>query len=249
MSWNRCGRGLGFSNQTVNYALDRRSLDVRIRGRILPGHEDTWSPCAGVARRRHAPGAGPGQLQRSGAMRGLFEHARCRLGGGLQRHQAPHGRVAPSGHRLQDLHQGAPGICHPLHEGDPRHRREPADAADVWCPEQGRAAQSDLARVRVARYDCLPSIWDLGMASCAAARGDQLRPVGRHGVHPHAVCRDGGARGTTGVWCCCPGGHHGASRPRPTSNTWASTTRAHAVAQPGVLCWRAQPHPAQGPGR
>ena len=34
---------LEFSNQTVNYALDRRRMDVRIRGRILPGHEDTWS--------------------------------------------------------------------------------------------------------------------------------------------------------------------------------------------------------------
>ena len=32
----------GFSNQTVNYALDGRRLDVRVRGRILPGHEQTW---------------------------------------------------------------------------------------------------------------------------------------------------------------------------------------------------------------
>ncbi|MBS0609319.1 MAG: GGDEF domain-containing protein, partial [Proteobacteria bacterium] len=31
-----------FANQTVNYALDGRRLDVRIRGRILPGYEDSW---------------------------------------------------------------------------------------------------------------------------------------------------------------------------------------------------------------
>ena len=33
---------LEFSNQTVNYALDGRRLDVFIRGRILPGHEASW---------------------------------------------------------------------------------------------------------------------------------------------------------------------------------------------------------------
>ena len=32
-----------YANQTVNYALDGRRLDVRIRGRILPGYEDCWS--------------------------------------------------------------------------------------------------------------------------------------------------------------------------------------------------------------
>jgi len=31
-----------FSNQTVNYALDGRRLDVFIRGRILHGHEANW---------------------------------------------------------------------------------------------------------------------------------------------------------------------------------------------------------------
>ena len=35
--------GLEFFNQTVNYALDGRRLDVQVRGRILPGHEQTWS--------------------------------------------------------------------------------------------------------------------------------------------------------------------------------------------------------------
>ena len=34
---------LEFFNQTVNYALDGRRLDVQVRGRILPGHEQTWS--------------------------------------------------------------------------------------------------------------------------------------------------------------------------------------------------------------
>lgn len=38
--WNG---SLGFFNQTVNYALDGRRLDVQIRARILPGHEATWS--------------------------------------------------------------------------------------------------------------------------------------------------------------------------------------------------------------
>lgn len=37
--WNGA---LEFSNQTVNYALDGRRLDVQIRARILPGHETTW---------------------------------------------------------------------------------------------------------------------------------------------------------------------------------------------------------------
>lgn len=33
---------LGFFNQTVNYALDGRRLEVQIRARVLPGHENTW---------------------------------------------------------------------------------------------------------------------------------------------------------------------------------------------------------------
>ena len=32
-----------YVNQTVNYALDGRRLDVHIRGRILPGYEGCWS--------------------------------------------------------------------------------------------------------------------------------------------------------------------------------------------------------------
>ena len=32
-----------FDNQTVNYALDGRRLDVHVRGRVLPGYEACWS--------------------------------------------------------------------------------------------------------------------------------------------------------------------------------------------------------------
>ena len=34
---------LGFSVQTVNYSLDGRRLDVKVRARVLQGHEDTWA--------------------------------------------------------------------------------------------------------------------------------------------------------------------------------------------------------------
>ncbi len=34
--------GAGFDNQTVNYALDGRRLDVLVHGRVLPGQEDEW---------------------------------------------------------------------------------------------------------------------------------------------------------------------------------------------------------------
>ncbi len=33
---------LTFESETVNYALDGRRLDVRVRARVLPGHEATW---------------------------------------------------------------------------------------------------------------------------------------------------------------------------------------------------------------
>ena len=33
---------LTFESETVNYALDGRRLDVRVRARVLPGHEGTW---------------------------------------------------------------------------------------------------------------------------------------------------------------------------------------------------------------
>jgi PAS domain-containing protein len=68
----------------------------------------------------------------------------------------------------------------------------------------------------------LQDLWDGKLVQ--QREGDQLRPVGRYGVHPHAVCRDGGARGRLGLGAVVLGGHHGANRPRPTWNTWASTT-------------------------
>ena len=34
---------MGFENQTVNYALDGRRLDVHVRARVLPGHESDWT--------------------------------------------------------------------------------------------------------------------------------------------------------------------------------------------------------------
>lgn len=67
---------LEFSNQTVNYALDRRRLDVRIRGRILPGHEDTWSRVLVSLEDVTPQVQAVGQLQRSERYaRGLFEHS------------------------------------------------------------------------------------------------------------------------------------------------------------------------------
>ncbi len=42
--WEALWKGeLEFFNQTVNYALDGRRLEVQVRGRILPGHETSWS--------------------------------------------------------------------------------------------------------------------------------------------------------------------------------------------------------------
>lgn len=34
---------LEYSNESVNYALDGRRLDVRVNVRVLPGHEEDWS--------------------------------------------------------------------------------------------------------------------------------------------------------------------------------------------------------------
>ncbi len=34
--------GQGFDNQTVNYSLEGKRLDVLVHGRVLPGHESTW---------------------------------------------------------------------------------------------------------------------------------------------------------------------------------------------------------------
>lgn len=67
---------LEFSNQTVNYSLDGRRLDVQIRGRILAGYEGDWSRVlvsledntAQIQARTH-------MLQSEQYARGLFEHS------------------------------------------------------------------------------------------------------------------------------------------------------------------------------
>jgi diguanylate cyclase (GGDEF)-like protein len=67
---------LEFSNQTVNYALDGRRLDVHIRGRILPGYEDSWSRVLVSLEDNTLQMRASEQLQRSEQYaRGLFEHS------------------------------------------------------------------------------------------------------------------------------------------------------------------------------
>ena len=65
-----------FSNQTVNYALDGRRLDVKIRARILPGYEDSWSRVLVSLEDTTAEITGTRQLRRSEQYaRDLFEHS------------------------------------------------------------------------------------------------------------------------------------------------------------------------------
>jgi len=67
---------LEFSNQTVNYALDRRRLDVLIHARILPGHETTWSRVLVSLEDVTPQVQGAQQLRRSERYaRDLFEHS------------------------------------------------------------------------------------------------------------------------------------------------------------------------------
>ncbi len=67
---------LEFSNQTVNYALDGRRLDVQIRGRILPGHEGDWSRVLVSLEDNTAQIQAQARLQRSEQYaRGLFEYS------------------------------------------------------------------------------------------------------------------------------------------------------------------------------
>lgn len=67
---------LEFSNQTVNYALDGRRLDVHIRGRVLPGHEDDWSRVLVSLEDNTSEQRARAQLERSERYaRGLFEHS------------------------------------------------------------------------------------------------------------------------------------------------------------------------------
>ena len=63
-------------NRTVNYALDGRRLDVQLRVRILPGHEDSWDRALvsldDITRQAQAE-----RQREEGARyaRGLFEHS------------------------------------------------------------------------------------------------------------------------------------------------------------------------------
>lgn len=67
---------LEFSNQTVNYALDGRRLDVLVRARILPGHEDDWSRVLVSLEDNTQQHNSARQIQRSEQYaRGLFEHS------------------------------------------------------------------------------------------------------------------------------------------------------------------------------
>lgn len=67
---------LEFSNQTVNYALDGRRLDVQIRARILPGYEGNWSRVLVSLEDVTAQVRGSAQLLRSEQYaRDLFEHS------------------------------------------------------------------------------------------------------------------------------------------------------------------------------
>lgn len=67
---------LEFSNQTVNYALDGRRLDVHIRGRILTGHEDRWDRVLISLEDNTQQIESRTRLQRSEEYaRGLFEHS------------------------------------------------------------------------------------------------------------------------------------------------------------------------------
>ncbi len=67
---------LEFSNQTVNYALDGRRLDVQIRARILPGYENDWSRVLLSLEDITSQVRSAGQLRRSEQYsRDLFEHS------------------------------------------------------------------------------------------------------------------------------------------------------------------------------
>lgn len=67
---------LQFSNQTVNYALDGRRLDVQIRGRILPGYENDWSRVLVSLEDNTVQIQARAQIMQSEQYaRGLFEHS------------------------------------------------------------------------------------------------------------------------------------------------------------------------------
>ena len=67
---------LCFDNQTVNYALDGRRLDVQVRVRVLPGHETTWDRVLvsldDITERVRAE---RDRIESERYARGLFEHS------------------------------------------------------------------------------------------------------------------------------------------------------------------------------
>ncbi len=67
---------LGFVNETVNYALDGRRLDVFIRARVLPGHADRWDRVLLSLDDITARKQSEGRLAASERYaRGLFDHS------------------------------------------------------------------------------------------------------------------------------------------------------------------------------
>ncbi|MDR0224870.1 MAG: sensor domain-containing diguanylate cyclase [Burkholderiaceae bacterium] len=67
---------LSFANRTVNYTLDGQRLDVQIRGRILPGHEESWDSVLVSLEDVTAEERGARKLRRSEQYaRDLFEYS------------------------------------------------------------------------------------------------------------------------------------------------------------------------------
>lgn len=67
---------LEFSNQSVNYTLDGRRLDVHVHARVLPGHEDSWGRVLVSLEDVTARETSVRQLARSERyVRSLFEHS------------------------------------------------------------------------------------------------------------------------------------------------------------------------------
>lgn len=72
---------LEYSNESVNYALDGRRLDVRVNVRVLPGHEEDWSRVLVSLEDITRQMQDALQLRRSEQYaRGLFEYSPCRCG-------------------------------------------------------------------------------------------------------------------------------------------------------------------------
>lgn len=68
--------GKDFDNQTVNYSLDGRRLDVLVHGRVLPGHEAEWDRVLVSLEDVTAQVRSTERLQRSEQhSRDLFEHS------------------------------------------------------------------------------------------------------------------------------------------------------------------------------